>query len=593
MHRRSDRSRTCMFAPPRSRISTKHRASRRALALEVVATLGLLLVIFALARSGRSPVRTGGRRRLHRRGVLLHQLDQLRQPGHHRRPDVLRQLRRNRPVVGSKLHLGPARRRPRRVRPHPDALSRDHQGQAADIIAPHLRERIRPRDPLSRTSTEPSSPERNLAMHLVAIGGSDAGISAALRARELDPTAEVTVVVADAYPNFSICGIPYYVSGEVRTGATWPTAPLADLAATGNAACGSTPGRPAIDVAERILDVVDATGATRNCSYDAAGRGHRRAPCPAAHRGAQWAPTRSAPTDGVHLLHSMGDTFALMRTLEALNPASAVIVGAGYIGLEMAEALSARGLRVTQIEQLPEVLPTVDPEPRRAGARRTATPRRRRCAPTPPSGASHSRRRATPAALQVDAASVSGATRHRPRRHGPRRRRRSARHRTRRRRRGRARRQRGDRVDRGMRTNLPDVFAAGDCVITHHRLLGITYLPLGTTAHKQGRVAGENALGGEPRVRGQPGHPGREGLRPGRARTGLREHEALAGGLRPRHQPIEADDHKAYYPGSHRIHDALTGDRAPGGSSASSSSATATPKSPSASTSPPPPSSTK
>src|SRR5487761_1452232 len=52
-------------------------------------------------------------------------------------------------------------------------------------------------------------------MHMVAIGGSDAGNSAALRAREVDPGAEVTVVVADAYPNFSICGIPYYVSGEV------------------------------------------------------------------------------------------------------------------------------------------------------------------------------------------------------------------------------------------------------------------------------------------------------------------------------------------------------------------------------------------
>ena len=52
-------------------------------------------------------------------------------------------------------------------------------------------------------------------MRLVAIGGSDAGISAALRARELDPSADVTVVLADAYPNFSICGIPYYVSGDV------------------------------------------------------------------------------------------------------------------------------------------------------------------------------------------------------------------------------------------------------------------------------------------------------------------------------------------------------------------------------------------
>ena len=62
----------------------------------------------------------------------------------------------------------------------------------------------------------------------------------------------------------------------------------------------------------------------------------------------------------------MGDTFELMRTLEEAQPASAVIVGAGYIGLEMAEGLSARGLAVTQIEQLPEVLPTVDPSSARS-----------------------------------------------------------------------------------------------------------------------------------------------------------------------------------------------------------------------------------
>ena len=60
-------------------------------------------------------------------------------------------------------------------------------------------------------------------------------------------------------------------------------------------------------------------------------------------------------------------------------------------------------------------------------------------------------------------------------------------------------------VDRGMRTNLPHVFAAGDCVVTHHRLLGETYLPLGTTAHKQGRVAGENALGGSREFAGSLG----------------------------------------------------------------------------------------
>ena len=63
------------------------------------------------------------------------------------------------------------------------------------------------------------------------------------------------------------------------------------------------------------------------------------------------------PDDGVYLLHSMGDTFAVTRTLEETAPASAVIVGAGYIGLEMADALTTRGLQVIQMEQLPEVLP--------------------------------------------------------------------------------------------------------------------------------------------------------------------------------------------------------------------------------------------
>src|SRR6516162_5848848 len=70
-------------------------------------------------------------------------------------------------------------------------------------------------------------------MHLVMIGGSDAGISAALRARELDPGCEVIVVVADAYPNYSICGIPYYVSGEVTHWRNLAHRTLADLEANG------------------------------------------------------------------------------------------------------------------------------------------------------------------------------------------------------------------------------------------------------------------------------------------------------------------------------------------------------------------------
>ena len=119
-------------------------------------------------------------------------------------------------------------------------------------------------------------------------------------------------------------------------------------------------------------------------------------------------------------------------------------------------------------------------------------------------------------------------------------------------------------VDPGMRTNLPDVFAAGDCVITHHRLLGVTYLPLGTTAHKQGRVAGENALGGNREFAGSLGTQVVKIFDQAAARSGLRDHEAAAAGFDPITVGSEADDHKAYYPGSHRITMRVTGDRATG-----------------------------
>ncbi|MFF4550530.1 FAD-dependent oxidoreductase [Streptomyces sp. NPDC001435] len=103
---------------------------------------------------------------------------------------------------------------------------------------------------------------------IVAIGGSDAGISAALRARELDPDSEVTVVVADAYPNFSICGIPYYVSGEVGHWSDLAHRRLADLKATGMQVRTETLAT-AIDVPGKRLTVRDADSRTEELSYDA------------------------------------------------------------------------------------------------------------------------------------------------------------------------------------------------------------------------------------------------------------------------------------------------------------------------------------
>ena len=398
-------------------------------------------------------------------------------------------------------------------------------------------------------------------MHLVMIGGSDAGISAALRARELDPGADVTVVVADAYPNFSICGIPYYLSGEVTHWRNLAHRTLADLEAAGMWLRLDTTARR-IDVPGRKLVITSAGGGEELLGYDKLVVGTGAVPVRPPIRGLA-SPDALGPDDGVHLLHSMDDTFAVMRTLEHAWPGRAVIVGAGYIGLEMADALTVRGLAVTQMEQLGEVLPTVDPQ---LGALVHAelaghgvevltgtTVQAVTRAPAGQAGRLH---------VQATAADGSAVTRTadmvlvvvgvRPETT--------------------LAAEAGARlgvkgaiaVDRRMRTSLPDVFAAGDCVITHHRLLGETYLPLGTTAHKQGRVAGENALGGNREFAGSLGTQVVKILAQAVARTGLRDHEAAAAGSDPVTIGSEADDHKAYYPGSHRIHMRVTGDRTTG-----------------------------
>ncbi|WP_308378097.1 FAD-dependent oxidoreductase [Streptomyces sp. ISL-98] len=355
---------------------------------------------------------------------------------------------------------------------------------------------------------------------IVAIGGSDAGISAALRARELDPDSDVTVVVADKYPNFSICGIPYYVSGEV---AHWTH--LAHRTAEGLKATGmqvrTNTRATSIDVAGRRLVVRDEDGRAELLSYDALIVGTGAVSIRPPIEGLT-GPQALGARDGVHLLPSMGDTFEVMRSIEERRPAKAVVIGAGYIGLEMAEALTTRGIAVTQIEALPEVLPTVDPELGAlvhaeltdhgvevvTGTTVSSVSRegdRLRIRAAGPGGESLSRdvdlvlvvvgvRPDT--ALAVDAGARTGA-------------------------------KGAIDVDEHMRTSLPDVYAAGDCVITHHRLLGPTWVPLGTTAHKQGRVAGENALGGNRRFAGSLGTQVVKVFDLVAARTGLREHEAL------------------------------------------------------------------
>jgi NADPH-dependent 2,4-dienoyl-CoA reductase/sulfur reductase-like enzyme len=379
-------------------------------------------------------------------------------------------------------------------------------------------------------------------MRLVVIGGSDAGISAGLRARELDPSVEVTLLVADAYPNFSICGLPYYLSGDVPDWRDLAHRTTSDLEQAGIQLLLDHTAQ-AIDPAAKQVTVTSERG-ERQLDYDRLVIGTGAVPARP--------PIDGLDLPGVHVLHTMGDTFHLHQALTG-DARSAIIVGGGYIGLEMAEAFSARGLSVTLVEQAPAVMPTVD----QALGELLGHELRRHDVQVVNDvtiKAIHHEASALVVAGEPDftatadlvlvvvgvrpdtglavAAGVETGVRG------------------------------ALRVDRRMRTNLPDVLAAGDCVETWHRLLEApSYLPLGTTAHKQGRIAGETAVGGMVEFAGSLGTQVVKVFELAVARTGLRDAEAAAAGLDPVTVGSVEFDHKAYYPGAHQLHLRITGDR--------------------------------
>ena len=241
-----------------------------------------------------------------------------------------------------------------------------------------------------------------------------------------------------------------------------------------------------------------------------------------------------------------------------------MIVGAGYIGLEMAEALTARGLAVTQVEQLPEVLPTVDPQlgalvraqleghgvtvlsgtavrqVSRAGA---GAPARLRVDATAPSGR----------AVTLHAGLVLVVTGVRPET-SPRRQRRG--------------RPRGARRDlRSTRRCGPACPASTRPATASSPTTGCWARPGSRWAPPRTSRAGSPGRTPPAGTASSPAALGTQVVKVfdhAAARTGLRDHEAAAAGYDPVTVAWEADDHKAYYPGSHRIAMRFTGDRATG-----------------------------
>jgi len=176
-------------------------------------------------------------------------------------------------------------------------------------------------------------------VHILVIGGSDAGISAALRARELDASAEITVVLADAYPNYSICGLPFYLSGETRD---WRA--LAHRTEFLGVDVRRNHVALAIDPSARAVEV-ESDGRRESLRYDRLIVATGAVPvCP---------PIAGVELPGVFPLHTMEDSFRVQAFVNERGARTAVVVGAGYIGIEMADALTHRGFTVTLASRTP------------------------------------------------------------------------------------------------------------------------------------------------------------------------------------------------------------------------------------------------
>ncbi|MEI8387994.1 MAG: FAD-dependent oxidoreductase [Verrucomicrobiota bacterium] len=190
---------------------------------------------------------------------------------------------------------------------------------------------------------------------IVIVGGVAGGASCAARCRRLDETAEILILDRGPYVSFANCGLPYYVGDVIKDEAKLLVANPALFRDRFNIEVRTEHEVVAIDREAREIEVKErASGHTYRESYDAL----VLSPGAAAVR----PPLPGIDLPGIFVVRTIPDSRQIRAWIDKKSAKSAVIVGGGFIGLEMAENLVHRGLSVTVVEMLDQVMPPLDPE---------------------------------------------------------------------------------------------------------------------------------------------------------------------------------------------------------------------------------------
>ncbi|MDF2819613.1 MAG: NAD(FAD)-dependent dehydrogenase [Clostridiales bacterium] len=345
-------------------------------------------------------------------------------------------------------------------------------------------------------------------MRLVIIGAVAAGTSAAAKARRNDEDAQIVIYEKDSFISYSGCGMPYYIGGEVDSVDELTPRDPKFFKDKYNVDIFTLHEVISIDTENKTIEIKNlTTGELITDTFDkliiATGA---RAVIP---------PIKGVDNEYTFTLRNINDMNKIKAYIDVKDPKSAVIIGTGFIGLEVCENLKGLGIEVTMIERLPQVTPGLDSD--MAVYVKDHLEKNGITVLTGTSaieinsnsvvlsdgnsintdmviistGVRPNAELAIQAGIEIG---VSGAIK----------------------------------VDERMGTNIEDIYACGDCAEQYHVITGKpVYRPLGSTANKTGRIAGDSVTGGRLSFRGVLGTGIFQVFGMAVAQTGLSEREAL------------------------------------------------------------------